>query len=505
MSVALGRIEGMDNLSVTLDDLGRALAPIVATAFADDALRAAGDEELLAVVVAAGRMIQSAQALMIDAVAHIDGRADHVAHDERLTTRTGCRSLSELVQRATRVSKRTAADVVTAARAVSQRMAISSGEILAADFPAMRDALANSEVGVDGIVAVAGALRGCPGGVAGVLAADTELAASARGTGADGAPPACAEDLRAQAQIWALYLDQDGQEPREARAMRKRGLTFGICRDGLVSVRGNLLAEVAAQFQRECDSVLNPKLDGPASPGPRFTDAGGGGAFEADGALGSEGSFVPDSFDPDGIQPHRADIRTRAQKQHDVFATILTVAAASGTLPTLGGAAPTLVVSVRAEDLAQARGAAHIDGIDEPVPIGVARHIGCAGSITRVILGDEGRIVSLATDERVFNHHQRKAISLRDGGCIIPGCHIPASWCEIHHVVEHARSGPTHTDNGVLICWHHHRTLDTSGWQIRMTNGVPEIRGPAEWDPRQQWRAVTKAPTRRHDIMARRN
>jgi hypothetical protein len=499
MSVALGRIDGMDNLSVTLDDLGDALAPIVATAFADDALRAAGDEELLAVVVAAGRMIQSAQALMVDAVAHIDGRSDHMAHDERLTTRIGCRSLSELVQRATRVSKRTAADVVTAARAVSQRIAISSGEILPADFPAMREALGDGEVGVDGIVAVAGALRGCPGGVAGVLAADTELAASARGTGADGAPPACAEDLRAQAQIWALYLDQDGQEPREARAMRKRGLTFGICRDGLVPVRGNLLAEVAAQFQRECDSVLNPKLDGPASRGPRFTDAGDGGGVEAGG------SFAPDGFDPDGIQPHRANIRTRAQKQHDVFATILSVAAASGSLPTLGGAAPTLVVSVRAEDLTQSRGAAHIDGIDEPVPIGVARHIGCAGSITRVILGDEGRIVSLATDERVFNHHQRKAISLRDGGCIIPGCHIPASWCEIHHVVEHARGGPTHTDNGVLICWHHHRTLDTSGWQIRMTNGVPEIRGPAEWDPRQQWRAVTKAPTRRHDIMARRN
>jgi hypothetical protein len=498
MSVALGRIEGMDNLSVTLDDLGDALAPVVVTAFGEDVLRAADDEELLAVVVAAGRMIQSAQALMVEAVAQIDGRSYRVTHDERLTTRTGCRSLSELVQRATRVSKRTAADVVTAARAVSQPMAISSGEVLPADFPAMREALADSEVGVDGIVAVAAALRGYPGGVAGVLAADAELAASARGTGADGAPPACAEDLRAQAQIWALYLDQDGQEPREARAMRKRGLTFGICRDGLVPVRGNVLAEVAAQFQRECDSVLNPKLDGPSARGPRFTDAG-------DGGTGAGGSFAPEGFDPDGIQPHQADTRTRAQKQHDVFATILNVAAASGTLPTLGGAAPTLVVSVRAEDLAEARGAAHIDGIDEPVPISVARHVGCAGSITRVVLGDDGRIVSLATDERVFNQHQRKAISLRDGGCIIPGCHIPAPWCEIHHVVEHARGGPTHTDNGVLICWHHHRTLDTSGWQIRMTRGVPEIRGPAQWDPRQEWRGVTKAPTRHHDIMARRN
>ena len=36
------------------------------------------------------------------------------------------------------------------------------------------------------------------------------------------------------------------------------------------------------------------------------------------------------------------------------FAVLLTAAAASGSLPTLGGAAPTLVVSVREEDLARA-------------------------------------------------------------------------------------------------------------------------------------------------------
>ncbi|MGC5225508.1 HNH endonuclease signature motif containing protein, partial [Micromonospora sp. DT81.3] len=74
-------------------------------------------------------------------------------------------------------------------------------------------------------------------------------------------------------------------------------------------------------------------------------------------------------------------------------------------------------------------------------------------------MDDRGRIVSIGTLDRVFNHHQRKAITLRDGGCIIPGCHIPAAWCEIHHVTDHALGGPTHTDNGVLLCWHHHRTL----------------------------------------------
>ncbi|MFJ2550272.1 HNH endonuclease [Microbacterium sp. NPDC087591] len=79
----------------------------------------------------------------------------------------------------------------------------------------------------------------------------------------------------------------------------------------------------------------------------------------------------------------------------------------------------------------------------------------------------------------------------------MPGCHVPGSWCEIHHVQEHSRGGPTHTDNGVTLCWHHHRTLDSSGWEIRMDNGLPIVRGPAWWDPARRWRRP-RPPLARH-------
>lgn len=51
----------------------------------------------------------------------------------------------------------------------------------------------------------------------------------------------------------------------------------------------------------------------------------------------------------------------------------------------------------------------------------------------------------------------------------------------------HAAGGATHTDNGVALCWHHHRTLHLSEWQVRMRGGVPEIRGPSWWDPGREW------------------
>ena len=198
------------------------------------------------------------------------------------------------------------------------------------------------------------------------------------------------------------------------------------------------------------------------------------------------------------------DERTTPQKLHDALATALSVAAASRDLPTIGGAAPTLVVSVREEDLVAGTGRAWLDGGNEPASIFTARHIACSGVIQRVTLAENGRIVRIGTEERVFNRHQRRAISLRDGGCAIPGCTVPAAWCEIHHVTDHAHGGPTHTSNGVLLCWYHHRFIDTGPWRIRMNNGIPEVRAPLWFDPSGRWRPVTTSRTRLLDLTGRR-
>ncbi|GFZ75567.1 hypothetical protein GCM10010921_31320 [Microbacterium album] len=96
----------------------------------------------------------------------------------------------------------------------------------------------------------------------------------------------------------------------------------------------------------------------------------------------------------------------------------------------------------------------------------------------------------------MFNTHQRRAITARDGGCVIPGCTIPAAWCEIHHVDEHANGGPTHTDNGVLVCWWHHHNLERSGWDIRMRNGTPVVKAPPWIDRRGIYRPVRNTLTR---------
>ncbi|KJL48726.1 hypothetical protein RS84_00893 [Microbacterium hydrocarbonoxydans] len=197
------------------------------------------------------------------------------------------------------------------------------------------------------------------------------------------------------------------------------------------------------------------------------------------------------------------DPRTPAQKRHDALAAALGIAARHDDMPALGGAAPTLVVHVDAKDLAAGTGWASLAGSGTPVPLSVAAHTACTGAIQRVLF-DEGRIIGITVTDRVFTVHQRRAIVARDRECLIPGCHVPASWCEIHHVTEHARGGPTHTDNGVPLCWWHHRSLDHSGWEIRMNDGLPQIRGPAWWDPAQHWRTPRLSipqPARRRTVL----
>ncbi len=158
-----------------------------------------------------------------------------------------------------------------------------------------------------------------------------------------------------------------------------------------------------------------------------------------------------------------------------------------------------MLVSVRGSDLARGSGAGWIDGLDTPVSMNTVKQFSCTGGTQVVRFDEAGRIVELGSPQRCFTSAQRRAITLRDGGCIIPGCQVPASWCGVHHVRPDAQGGPTHTDNGVLLCWFHHRSIESSGWLIRMDDGVPKIKPPPWIERDSPWRVATKSKVMRVD------
>ncbi|WP_460789953.1 HNH endonuclease signature motif containing protein [Microbacterium lacusdiani] len=355
----------------------------------------------------------------------IDARSDRML-DERLSAQHGCRNGIELLERLTQAPTREVVARVRLDKRLRAETAL-TGEALPPRHPEVAAAMRHGDIGTPVAELITGTLdrvahRADP---VVMIAAERELVASATGLIA-GMPPTFAQ-LKVQADTWAAYLDQDGPAPDAEKASQRRGFTIGKERDGLFPARGDLTPEGAAVLQRILDAGGNPAV--------RFTDS-----------YRDKGEGEPWTDDEPVDDP-----RTPAQKRHDVLVAALHAAARSLEVPTLGGDAPTLLVHVALEDLQSPTGVATIDGIDVPVPADLAHRIACTGAVQKVVFDRNGRIVRLGTKERLFNHHQRKAITARDGGCIIPGCTIPAAWCEIHHVQDHAKGGPTHTDNGVLL------------------------------------------------------
>jgi len=491
-------------MNSTVSALARVASDLRAV-LSDDALAGLSDAERAEALRGAGEVSRLVDAVVVEAVASADVEFGH---------RFGCRGMNELLQRTMLTDAPSGSKIVKAADLVHRDVNIVSGERLPARWPALREALLDGAVGIPGLLAATGPIEYARAriGTEERLWADEVLAGQARGlhdtdatdgTSVDGdpagdadpsaeadadttagakhpGPAATADDLRQLAATLAMILDPDGAEPTDRDAQQGRFLNLGRLQKGSHRLVGNITPEVAAQLQAIFDAFNNPKVGGAPAPGVAFTETD---------------TTEDDVFNSD---PRNViDPRTPAQKRHDALAAALGIAARHDDMPTLGGAAPTLVVHVDAKDLAAGTGWATLAGSGTPVPLSVAAHTACTGAVQRVLF-DEGRIVGITATDRVFTVHQRRAIVARDRECLIPGCHVPASWCEIHHVTEHARGGPTHTDNGVPLCWWHHRSLDHSGWEIRMNGGLPQIRGPAWWDPAQHWRTprLSAPPTK---------
>ncbi|WP_106816701.1 HNH endonuclease signature motif containing protein [Microbacterium timonense] len=459
MNFPLADLEGIADL------LGDTLEPAIAGA-AQRGLPHRELVEALGVVERLGRIVDAARLTL---AGEVGLRADSESGEDSITGRFGCGSAQELVERAALVASATARSRLRDAKAITTRVTL-TGQTRPAPLEHARIALASGRFGADALATIVDALRPLLGRCTAdeLEAAEVELVGAAVG-GAEA--PACGiHELKVMATTWALFLDPDGTLPDEEYAERMRGIRVSRrSRRGLRRISGDVTDDVAAQFDRLMDAHLNPRVHG---RGPRFVDA-------ADAEHSDE--RVPDP-------------RTVDQKRHDAFASILSAAAGAAETPTLGGAAPTLIVTTTDGDLAAADGVAFLESATGPVPVpaALARHVGCHGTVHRLTLAPNCAITSLRIEDRVFNRWQRKAIGARDGGCIIPGCTVPAAWCEVHHVVDWAKGGPTSVDNGVLLCWHHHRGIETSGWEVRMVDGMPQVRPPGWLDPQRRWRGPNK-------------
>lgn len=95
-----------------------------------------------------------------------------------------------------------------------------------------------------------------------------------------------------------------------------------------------------------------------------------------------------------------------------------------------------------------------------------------------VVIDKNQGITAYSSVQRLFTEQQRLAILAADGaGCSVPNCPMSAHWCQIDHVLDHAKGGITRVDHGVLACRHHNNHAKKHGWRST------RIHGRAAWIP----------------------
>jgi hypothetical protein len=128
-----------------------------------------------------------------------------------------------------------------------------------------------------------------------------------------------------------------------------------------------------------------------------------------------------------------------------------------------------------------------IEGNPVPISQETIDRLLCESGTRDITVDDDGQIINVGRDERLFTESQRAAMAVRDGGCRWVDCDRSPAWAEAHHINEWLKdNGNTDLADGVLLCHPHHLLLHNQHWSIIRTRREYWLRPPVEVDPEQK-------------------
>jgi hypothetical protein len=434
------------------------------------------DRELVALLgdfEEVGRLADAFRCLL---AGEVDARS---AEPDSLARRFGQTRASSLVAQHARISQAAAADRVRLGSQIIRRSPFPGDAAPDDMLPPQREHLAEATtsgtVGIDSALTILRCLTQAGRGPASntqLAACELELTASAALEPTD--------DVALQCRVWRDWLDPDGLEPRAEDIHARRGIALGRESHGLTPISGRLAPEFAALVRATFAESLSPDAR------PRFLSEED--CAEAASAAGIViGALAGDA---PGVT-RRLDPRTREQQQHDVLHGLLTAGARStGSEPGEMRPLTTVLATITVDELLHGTGGAAAVGtgrfaeVDETVPARLIAQAVCDAGLRIVTLDGRGNPLDEGRRFRLFTTRQRRVIALRDGGCAVPGCTAPPSWCVVHHILWwKADHGGTDIENGVLLCPKHHHDVHSGHFAIRVLDGRPHL-VPAPWvDP----------------------
>ena len=152
-----------------------------------------------------------------------------------------------------------------------------------------------------------------------------------------------------------------------------------------------------------------------------------------------------------------SDTRTSQQRRADGLVELCRDYLDHGDTPTQGGEKPHVTLLVSLESL-EARAGKPCE-LDETgvITAQAARRIACDAGISRIITKGPSEPLDVGRRTRTISPAIRRALVLRDGGCVAKGCDRPARWCDAHHIIHWLDGGITALINLQLLCRRHHR------------------------------------------------
>ena len=152
------------------------------------------------------------------------------------------------------------------------------------------------------------------------------------------------------------------------------------------------------------------------------------------------------------------DTRSRAQRHGDALVQLCDLALASGQLPVLRTVKPQVIVTIPLADLLEPLPGlgAGTTGTGATISAARARWIACDSGVTRLVIGPDSQPLDQGRTQRVVTPGQRRALEVRDRGCVFAGCSAPTWFCDAHHLLEWINGGPTDLSNLGLLCERHH-------------------------------------------------
>ncbi|WP_298803849.1 HNH endonuclease signature motif containing protein [uncultured Pseudokineococcus sp.] len=227
---------------------------------------------------------------------------------------------------------------------------------------------------------------------------------------------------------------------REERAHRRRELYCSPDLHGTWHVRGRLAPEAGATLMTALEALAAPEPSG----------------------------------------QHGPDLRSAAQRRADALVALAdkTLSAPPGSptgVPSEGGARARVVVTMDLPALTGAVAGAGLLADDAPLSAGAVRRLACDAEVVPAVLGSRSEPLDVGRAAYTVTPAQRRALAIRDRGCIAPDCDAPVSRTQAHHVVHWADGGPTDLSNLALVCGHDHRRVHTGALVAHLVDGRPVI------------------------------